>query len=127
VLTLFAGPYAHRHYGARSRWRTRSQTGFRSGCDFDEVTDLILRVHGMGKVAGRYIEVHAEQLVEQDCIEAHGAGAVAAGHADRRANGARSRQGEGTKSGIVALGKSEYTTSVAATLVRDQLPHAPQE
>lgn len=51
ILINLAGPYAQRRYAPRSRWRSRSHTGFNSGYDFDNVTDLIYDIHGMGKVA----------------------------------------------------------------------------
>ena len=53
ILINLAGPYAQRRYAPRSRWRSRSHTGFNSGYDFDNVTDLIYDIHGMGKVAER--------------------------------------------------------------------------
>jgi hypothetical protein len=68
ILINLAGPYAQRRYAPRSRWRSRSHTGFNSGYDFDNVTDLIYDKHGMGKVAEaywRYVETRAEALVEQ--------------------------------------------------------------
>jgi hypothetical protein len=75
ILSLLAGPYAQRHHAPRSQWRNRNHTGHKSGCDFDQVTDLIYRMHGTGKVAEaywRYVEAHAAWLVEQhwDCIDA---------------------------------------------------------
>jgi hypothetical protein len=66
ILVNLAGPYAQRRYAPRSRWRGRSHTGFNSGADFDNVTDLIFDMHGKGKVAEtywRYVEAKAEALV----------------------------------------------------------------
>jgi hypothetical protein len=68
ILIGLAGPYAQRRYAPKSRWRGRSHMGFKSGCDFDTVVDLIYDMHGKGKVAEayhRYVEARAEQLVLQ--------------------------------------------------------------
>jgi hypothetical protein len=68
ILVNLAGPYAQKHYAPRSRWRSRSHTGFNSGYDFDNVTNLIFHMHGTGKVAEtywRYMEAKAQALIEE--------------------------------------------------------------
>jgi hypothetical protein len=68
ILSTLAGPYSQRRFAPRSLWRSRSHAGFASGYDFDNVTGLIFRLHGKGKVAEKYwacMEARAEALVDQ--------------------------------------------------------------
>jgi hypothetical protein len=67
ILVNLAGPYSQRRFAPRSRWRSRSHTGFNSGYDFDNVTTLIYNWHDRGKVAEKcwvYMEARAEDLVD---------------------------------------------------------------
>jgi hypothetical protein len=68
ILVTLAGPYSHRRFAPRSRWRSRSHVRFFSGYDFDSITTLIYELHGRGKVADKYrayMEARAEALVDR--------------------------------------------------------------
>ena len=51
----------------KSRWRSRSHTGFNSGRDFDIAVPMF-DMHGTGQVAEayhKYVEARVEQLMQQ--------------------------------------------------------------
>jgi hypothetical protein len=68
ILVTLAGPYSHRRFAPRSRWRSHSHVRFVRGCDFESITTLIYELHCRGKVADKYrayMEARAEVLVDR--------------------------------------------------------------